>query len=146
MSIKQFQFKIYSKPKVANLGRLINLHGMLYNHCIALHKRYYRLTGKHLNQFGLMRHIAKLKDRDGFEWIGLMGSQSVQDVIKRIEKGYALFFSENKKGNKKIRPPSFRKISKYRSFTLNTGRLEAGTGQHFARGWSNIQVCFVSPD
>jgi len=121
--IKQFVYKIYSKPKVANLGRLINLHGMLYNHCIALHKRYYKLTGKHLNQFELMQHIAKLKDRKGFEWIGLMGSQSVQDVIKRIEKGYALFFSENKKakaiGKKsRIRPPTFRKIDKYRSFTL----------------------------
>ena len=116
--VKQFQYKIYSKPKNANLHRLINLHGMLYNHCIALHKKYYKLTGKHLNQYALMRHIAKLKNRDGFEWIGLMGSQSVQDVIQRIEKGYALFFSENKKGNKKIRPPGFRKIKKYRSFTL----------------------------
>ena len=91
---------------------------MLYNHCIALHKRFYRLFGKHLNQYALMRHIAKLKDRDGFAWIGLMGSQSVQDAIQRIEKGYALFFSENKKGNKKIRLPGFRKIKKYRSFTL----------------------------
>jgi len=116
--VKQVQFKIYRKPKNKNLHRLINLHGMLYNHCIALHKRYYRLTGKHLNQYALMRHITKLKTRNGFEWIGLIGSQSAQDVIKRIEKGYALFFSENKKGNKRIRPPSFRKIGKYRSFTL----------------------------
>ena len=92
--VKQFQYKIYRKPKNAHLHRLINLHGMLYNHCIALHKRYFRLFGRHLNQYALMRHIARLKARQGFEWIGRMGSQSVQDVIQRIEKGYALFFSE----------------------------------------------------
>jgi putative transposase len=116
--IKQFTYKVFDKPKNAKLHRLVNLHGVLYNHCIALHKRYTRLFGKHVNQFALMRHIAKLKGVEGFEWISLMGSQSVQDVVKRIEKGYALFFSENKKGNKKIKPPTFRKIKKYRSFTL----------------------------
>ncbi len=116
--VKAFQFKIYRKPKVARLHRLVNLHGMLHNHCIALHKKYYKLTGKHLNQFALMKHVTKLKTRNGFEWIGLMGSQSVQDAIQRIEKGYTLFFSERKKGNTKIRPPGFKKISKARSFTL----------------------------
>ncbi|MCL5996432.1 MAG: transposase, partial [Chloroflexi bacterium] len=115
---KQFTYKIYRKPKNKHLHRLVNLHALLYNHCIALHKRYYRLTGKHLNQYALMRHIAKLKLREGFEWIGELGSQSAQDVIQRIERGYALFFKENKRGNKRIQPPTFRKVRKYRSFTL----------------------------
>jgi len=105
-------------PKVANLHRLVNLHGRLHNHCIALHKRFYGLFGKHLNQFALMKHITKLKTIEGFEWLGLMDAQAIQDSIQRIEKGYALFFSEREKGNKKIRPPSFRKINKARSFTL----------------------------
>ena len=52
---KTFQFKIYRKPKVKHLHRLVNLHGKLHNHCIALHKRF-----------------AKLKMRDGFEWLRLM--------------------------------------------------------------------------
>ena len=115
---KQFTYKIYNKPKNKNLHRLVILHASLYNHCIALHKRYYRLTGRHLNQYALMRHITKLKQREGFEWIGLLGSQSAQDVVQRIERGYALFFKENKRGNKRIRPPSFKKVRKYHSFTL----------------------------
>ncbi|MCL5998267.1 MAG: hypothetical protein M1546_19775 [Chloroflexi bacterium] len=116
--VKQFTYKIYNKPKNKHLHRLVNLHALLYNHCIALHKRYYRLTGRHLNQYVLMRHITQLKTRAGFEWIGWLGSQSVQDVIQRIERGYALFFEENKRGNKRIRPPTFRPVRKYRSFTL----------------------------
>ncbi|MCL5999064.1 MAG: transposase [Chloroflexi bacterium] len=117
---KQFTYKIYRKPKNKHLHRLVamRLHARLYNHCIALHKRYYRLTGRHLNQYVLMRHITKLKQRAGFEWIGELGSQSVQDVIQRIERGYALFFKETKRGNKRIRPPSFKKVRKYHSFTL----------------------------
>ncbi|MCL5995467.1 MAG: transposase [Chloroflexi bacterium] len=116
--VKQFTYKIYRKPKNKHLHRLVNLHARLYNHCIALHKRYYRLTGKHLNQYALMHHISGLKQRAGFEWIGELGSQSVQDVIQRIERGYALFFKETKRGNKRIRPPTFRPVRKYRSFTL----------------------------
>ncbi|MCL5997192.1 MAG: transposase [Chloroflexi bacterium] len=116
--VKQFTYKIYNKPKNKHLHRLVNLHACLYNHCIALHKRYYRLTGKHLNQYMLMRHITKLKQREGFAWIGGLGSQSVQDVIQRIERGYALFFRERKKGNRRIQPPTFRKARTYRSFTL----------------------------
>ena len=132
--IKQFVFKIYrnphaagGKPKNKNLHRLVNLHGLLYNHCIALHKRYYRLYGKHLNQYTLMRHITKLKSVAGYEWLRQIGSQSAQDVVKRIENGYALFFSEREKGNKKIQPPSFRKLPKYRSFTFTQAgwKLEA---------------------
>ena len=132
--VKTFQFKIYRKPKVKHLHRLVNLHGMLYNHCIALHKKYYKLTGKHLNQYALMKHVTKVKTRDGFEWIGLLGSQSAQDVIKRVEKGYALFFSEHKKGNKRIRPPGFRKVSKARSFTFTQA------------GWKLVQDDIIRVD
>ena len=116
--VKMFQFKIYDRPKHAKLHRLVNLHGMLYNHCIALHKRYTRLFGRHLSEYSLKMHLTKLKYRPGFEWIQCLGSQSVQDVAERIERGYKLFFSENKQGNQKIKPPTFRKVKKYRSFTL----------------------------
>jgi putative transposase len=55
-------------------------------------------------------------------WKGL-GSQAVQDVVQRIEKGYKLFFASMKerktgKPGRKVRPPSFRKRVKYQSFTL----------------------------
>lgn len=33
----------------------IDIAGLIYNHCIALHRRYYRLTGKCLNKFVLMK-------------------------------------------------------------------------------------------
>jgi putative transposase len=44
-----------------------------------------------------------------------VGSQAVQDICQRIEKAYQLFFKYNKKG---VRPPGFKKVKKYKSFTL----------------------------
>jgi putative transposase len=92
---------------------MINASGVIYNHCIALHKRYYRMWGKHLSCAKLQSHIAKLRKRNSF-W-QTVGSQAVQDICQRIEKSYQLFFKHNKKG---VRPPGFKKVRKYKSFTL----------------------------
>lgn len=71
------------------------------------------MWGKHLNCAKLQKHIAKLRKRNKF-W-QLVGSQAVQDICQRIEKAYQLFFKHNKKG---VRPPNFKKVKKYKSFTL----------------------------
>jgi len=86
---------------------------VIYNHCIALHKRYYRMWGKHLNCAKLQSHIAKLRKRKAF-W-QTVGSQAVQHICQRIEKAYQLFFKHHKKG---VRPPGFKKVRRYKSFTL----------------------------
>jgi putative transposase len=107
------KFKLYQHKRNRFLKRMINASGVIYNHCIALHKRYYRMWGKHLNCAKLQSHIAKLRNRNEF-W-QLVGSQAVQDICQRIEKAYQLFFKHNKKG---VRPPEFKKVRKYKSFTL----------------------------
>ena len=71
------------------------------------------MWGKHLSCAKLQSHIAKLRKRNPF-W-QLVGSQAVQDICQRIEKAYQVFFKHNKKG---VRPPGFKKVKKYKSFTL----------------------------
>ena len=71
------------------------------------------MWGKHLNCAKLQAHIAKLRKRIPF-WQSV-GSQAVQDICQRIEKAYQLFFKHNKKG---VKPPGFKKVKKYKSFTL----------------------------
>lgn len=111
--MKTLKFKLYSHKRNRYLKRSINAAGVIYNHCIALHKRYYRMWGKHLNCAKLQKHIAKLRKRTPF-W-QLVGSQAVQDICQRIDKAYQLFFKHHKKG---VRPPGFKKVKKYKSFTL----------------------------
>jgi putative transposase len=81
------------------------------------------MWSKHLNSCKLQAHIAKLRKRNPF-W-QLVGSQAVQDICQRIEKAYQLFFKHHKKG---VRPPGFKKVKKYKSFTLKQ------TGYKFLSG------------
>ena len=111
--MKTLKFKLYNHKRNRHLKRSINAAGVIYNHCIALHRRYYRMWGKGLSCTKLQSHIAKLRKRNPF-WQSV-GSQAVQDICQRIEKAYQLFFKHNKKG---VRPPGFKKVKKYKSFTL----------------------------
>jgi len=117
--MRTFVFKAYASKRNRKLHRQINIAAGIWNHCIALHKRYFRRFGKHLNQFQLMKHLTKLKRlQKNSHWKDL-GSQAIQDIAQRIEKSYQLFFKSLKtKTTRKVRPPSFRKCIKYQSYTL----------------------------
>ena len=127
-SMKTLKFKLYQHKRNRYLKRMINVAGIIYNRCIALHKRYYRMWGKHLNCAKLQAHIAKKRKRIAF-W-QQVGSQAVQNICQRIEKGYQLFFKHHKKG---VRPPNFKKVKRYKSFTLKQ------TGYKFLGG-NRIQI------
>jgi putative transposase len=77
----------------------------------------------------LQSHIAKLRKRNPF-W-QLVGSQAVQDICQRIEKGYQLFFKHNKK---RVRPPGFKKVKKYKSFTLKQAGYKLLSGNRVKIG------------
>jgi putative transposase len=117
--VKAYKFKLYHAKRNRHLHRQIDIAGRIWNHCIALHRRYYRLTGKHLNQYQLMAHLTELKRRPRYADWNLVGAQAIQDIVQRIERSYALFFRNFKAGvTPKPSPPGFRKVRKYSSFTL----------------------------
>lgn len=117
ITVKTYKYKLYGNRRNKVLHRRINVAGIIYNHCIALHKRYYKLYGKSLNVYQLQKHIAKIKKQPSHVFWNLVGSQAIQDIIERIDKGYKLFFQNIKLGIK-ASPPSFKKVKKYKSFTL----------------------------
>lgn len=112
-----YKYKLYASKQNKHLHRQINVAGCVWNHCIALHRRYYRLYGKSLNKYQLKKHITKLKKQPRYAFWCELGSQAIQDVVLRIDKAYKLFF-RNLKAGIKTAPPSFRKVKKYKSFTL----------------------------
>lgn len=122
--MRTFVFKAYASKRNRKLHRQIDIASSIWNHCIALHKRYYRRFGKHLNQFQLMKHLTKIKKTQRFSFWKDFNASSSQEIVQRIEKAYQLFFAYMKtrkagtaKG-RKVRPPSFKKRQKYTSFTL----------------------------
>ena len=99
--MKTYCFKLYHAKRNKKLHKLINIAGIIYNHCIALHKRYYRLFGKSLNVYALQKHLTKLKKLEKYSHWKLLGSQAIQDITQRIDKGYKLFF-RNQKHNRAV--------------------------------------------
>lgn len=114
--LKTYKYKLYDSKKNKHLHKLINISGCIYNHCIALHKRYYRLYKKSLNKYQLQKHLTKLKKLDRYNFWNNLGSQAIQNITERIAEGYNKFFK--KKGGL----PGFKKVRKYKSFTLK-GRV-----------------------
>ena len=113
-----YKYKLYSHKRNRFLHQQIDIAGLVYNHCIALCKRYYKMSGKSISFTKLQSHIAKRRKRLAYSHYQLINSQTVQEIVQRIEKGYKLFFSERKQGNKKVGLPTFKKVKKYKSFTL----------------------------
>lgn len=59
--IKTYKIKLYKNKKNKHLDDGINIAAAIWNYCVAMHRRYYRLYGKHLSANKLMKHITKVK-------------------------------------------------------------------------------------
>ena len=139
--MKTYKFKLYQHKRNRHLHRTINAASSIYNQCIALHKRYYRMFGKYLDKYRLQKHIAKLRNKSKY-W-QLVGAQATQDITDRIQRGYDLFFKHHKKG---VRPPNFRKRIKYKSFTLKQagykflGENQLKIGKRIYKFWKSREI------
>lgn len=113
---RAYKFRIYNSKKNRKLEQLLGIACSVYNHCIALQKRYYRLFKKNITAFTMSKHLAKLKKLERFHFLTRLNSQTVQDISERVWRSYKSFFS-NVKENKRMRPPRFCKRENYKSFT-----------------------------
>lgn len=92
--VKTYKFKLYQSKKNKHLDRGINIAASIWNYCIAMHRRYYRLYGKHLSAKKLKIHITKVKKTLHPEWQAL-GSQAIQecnDVLPQAGKAVGMDF------------------------------------------------------
>ena len=107
-----YEYKLYSSRRNKKLNNMINLSALIWNHCIALHKRFYKLYHKHLNCNKLKKHLTKIKRFKKYVYMNELDAQSIQNVAERIEISYQRFFK------KQSGIPKFKKVKKYKSFTL----------------------------
>ena len=47
---RTFKYRLYKNRRNKHLHREIDVAGMIWNHCVALQRRYYRLTGEYINK------------------------------------------------------------------------------------------------
>lgn len=114
---KTLKFRLYRHKRNKHIDQQIDIAGIIYNHVISLHRRYYAQFGRHLSPYRLKKYITQLKKKPEYEFWKLLDAQAIQDIVERIDKGYDLFFGNLKRGIKTA-PPKFKKVKRYKSFTL----------------------------
>ena len=95
-SMKTYKFKLYSNHGNSDLHKTIEGHASVWNHCVALQRRYYAIYGKYISRFRLINHISKLKRLPRFAHWNALPSQAIQDVAARIDKGYKAMFEAHR--------------------------------------------------
>ncbi len=115
--MKTYKFKMYSNHGNRELHKTIDSHAQVWNHFVALCRRYYAIYGKYPGKKVLMRHLTKLKELPRYAHWNLLPSQSLQEVIDRIDTGYMKFFADLK-SNRKTGRPRFKARQRYKSYTL----------------------------
>jgi len=126
-----FKFQLIRAKRTKHLDRTINVTAHIWNHSVALHRRYYKLFGKSLQKHQLQKHLAKLRNARLRHWQAV-DSQALQAVTDRLYRGWDAWFKHESK-----RPPTFRARRKYKSFTLKqSGWKRLSPGQLRLQGRS----------
>ena len=120
---RTYKYKLYHSKQIRKIEYLLSIACTIYNHCIALQKRYYKLFKKNISENRLKKFVTKLKKIDRFSYWNQLNSQVIQDIIERIMRSYKSFFN-NRKKNKKANLPHFRKLETYKSITYKQNGYE----------------------
>jgi len=65
-------YKFYKARKTKFLNQKIDIAGIIYNHCIALYRTYYRIFKKHLDKYKLQKFLVELKKKRQTFFLGLV--------------------------------------------------------------------------
>lgn len=163
--IKTFRFKLYRSHRNRKLHRQINAAGLAYNHCVKLHRRYYRLYHAGLKKAKLQKHITKLKKIPGFSYFLEFGSQAEQNTVipglgKSIGFDFGLkdhilvapteeddvdmprFFKQNRNKLKKMQKKVSYKLLANTDHFVKKGKGQAPVYKRPLQECGNIKKCF----
>ena len=117
--MRTYKFKLYNSDKNRYLSKQINVAASVWNHTVALQRRYYRMYGKYASVAKIQKHYTQLKKTRRYSFWNQLGSQALQEVVQRVDRSYQAFF-DYKRGKTQLKksPPKFKKHEKYSSFTL----------------------------
>jgi len=109
---RNYKYRLYRcDQKDRSLRHMIFVASTIWNHFVALQRRYYCLKGKYISLEEMNQHVLKLRKKKRFALWQDLHSQACQNVCQRVDDGYQRFFAGLAK-----HPPKFRKAKKYRSF------------------------------
>ena len=113
-----YKYKLYTTKNTKHLDAMLREACFVWNHALALQKRYYKLYSKYISAVAMQKHFTKRIKRT------YLHSQSTQEILQRLDSTYQRFFKHKAK-----RPPKFKKAKEFTSFCYKQGgfALEGNT-------------------
>ena len=105
-----YKYKLYRTDRTKHLDKMLREACFVWNHALALQKRYYRLYHKYIGIGKMKAHFAKRIHRN------LLHSQTNQEILERLDAAYLRFFNHTAK-----RPPKFKKAKDFSSILFKQG-------------------------
>ena len=105
-----YKYKLYQTKRTKHLDAMLREASFVWNHALALQKRYYSLFGKYIPKNAMQKHYAKRIKRN------LLHSQTTQEILERLDTAYQRFFKKLAK-----RPPKFKKATDFSSIIYKQG-------------------------
>jgi len=89
-----YKYRVYpTKEQEVLLSKHFGHCRWIYNHFLEVKIKYYKETKKTLNWQDMATELPKLKETN--EWLGEIGSQSLQQSILNLDRAYTAFFRSN---------------------------------------------------
>ena len=89
---RTYKYQLYRTKKTEYLDAEIEIARQIWNHFLALQKRYYKMYGKYISADRMKKFLTKLKRMPRYSKWSQLGSQAAQDVIERLDRSYQAFF------------------------------------------------------
>jgi len=105
-----YRYKLYTTKKTRSLDRMMAEAAFVWNHALALQRRYYSLYHGYVSCARMQKHFARCITRHRLH------SQSVQEIIQRLDLAYSRFFT-----HKSGRPPKFKRSRDFTSIVFKGG-------------------------
>ena len=113
---KTYKYRLYlNKQQIEKFKQTLTTCRMLYNNALDERKIYYQKNHKGLTAFTQINSLPDKKSENSY--LNQVHSQVLQDVFRRLDKAYALFFVRVKAKNNKAGYPRFKSANRYHSFT-----------------------------
>lgn len=83
-----YKYNIYHSKKTKYLDKMLRECCFVWNHALALQRRYYKLFGKYISFGKMKKHFTKRIKRN------LLHSQTTQEILERLDESYNRFFKK----------------------------------------------------
>lgn len=108
-----YKYKLYKSKNTKVLERMMREAALVWNHAISLQRRYHSVSKAlgwkktYISSARMQSHMARRHSR------ALLNSQTVQEILQRLDTSYRLFFKKVTR-----RPPKMRRSEDFSSFVF----------------------------